>query len=66
MLSTFDELEQELYEDQLSEWDEEIIGKKDNRKPVRNTTQVPYRWICQLRAGNRNRHETVRRVSRAR
>jgi len=26
----------------------EIIGKKDTRKPIRNTKGVPFRWICCL------------------
>lgn len=33
------------------EWEdqeEEIIGKADSRRPIRNTKAVPYRWICQL------------------
>jgi V8-like Glu-specific endopeptidase len=30
------------------ELEDEIFGKRDSRKPVRNTLDVPYRWICAL------------------
>lgn len=33
-----------------SEVEEEIIGKSDTRKPVKDTIKVPYRWICQILA----------------
>ncbi|MEP7363007.1 MAG: hypothetical protein ABI972_07115 [Acidobacteriota bacterium] len=28
--------------------EEEIIGKSDSRSPIKNTTKIPYRYICRL------------------
>ena len=30
------------------EFEEELIGYRDTRSPVKNTTKIPYRWICQI------------------
>jgi V8-like Glu-specific endopeptidase len=35
---------QEFFE----ELEEEVVGKRDSRRPVRNTLEAPYRWICAL------------------
>lgn len=30
------------------ELEDEIIGRGDSRSPVKDTTKMPYRWICQI------------------
>ncbi|MEP7363006.1 MAG: hypothetical protein ABI972_07110 [Acidobacteriota bacterium] len=31
-----------------AEMEDELVGNRDTRSPVRNTTKLPYRWICQI------------------
>jgi V8-like Glu-specific endopeptidase len=53
----FDELESEGFEGSYfegaggmdsGELEEEIVGRRDSRRPVRNTLDVPNRWICAI------------------